>query len=87
MRGIDYRLERLASDAARDQRRMAEVLPLEQRYAAYLARLGRAPVGADVVELGWSLEELRVSVFAQPLGARGSVSAKRIARELDALGA
>jgi ATP-dependent helicase HrpA len=39
----------------------------------------------DVVELGWALEELRVSVFAQPLGARGSVSPTRIRRRLEAL--
>jgi ATP-dependent helicase HrpA len=65
---------------------MAEVVPLERRYAAYLRSLDRQLVPSDVVELGWQLEELRVSVFAQPLGVKGSVSATRIARRLDALG-
>jgi ATP-dependent helicase HrpA len=87
VRGIEYRLDRLADDVARDERRMAEVVPLERRYAAYLGRLGHGPVDADVVELGWSLEELRMSVFAQSLARRGAVSAKRIERELDRLGA
>ena len=35
-----------------------------------------------VVELGWRLEELRVSVFAQPIGAKGAVSATKLRREL-----
>ena len=30
------------------------------------------PPPPEVVDLGWQLEELRVSVFAQPIGARGS---------------
>jgi ATP-dependent helicase HrpA len=85
VRGIEHRLERLAGGVPGDQRRMAEVVPLESRYAGLLGRSGRSPVPVEVVELGWELEELRVSLFAQPLGARGSVSAKRIARALDAL--
>jgi ATP-dependent helicase HrpA len=36
VRAIEYRLERLAEDVPRDIRRMAEVVPLEQRYAALL---------------------------------------------------
>ncbi|HEX7095972.1 MAG TPA: DUF3418 domain-containing protein, partial [Acidimicrobiales bacterium] len=79
--------ERLADDLARDERRMAEVRPLERRYAEYLATLPPGPVDPAIVELGWELEELRIGVFAQQLGTRGPVSAKRIARKLDALGA
>ena len=35
--------------------------------------------------MGWLIEELRVSLFAQTVGARGKVSAKRITREIDDL--
>ena len=88
VRAIEYRLERLAEDVPRDLRRMAEVRPLEQRYAALLGdqrhRRERADA-AEAADLGWALEELRVSVFAQPLGARGGVSPTRIRRRLDAL--
>ena len=73
VRGIEYRVDRLADDVARDLRRMAEVVPLEERYATL------AP------ELRWKLEELRVSLFAQAIGAKGSVSAVRLARELAAI--
>jgi len=57
-----------------------EVVPLEQRYAA-LSRAGAA-ASTDLVEVGWLLEELRVSVFAQPLGTNVPVSATRVARAL-----
>jgi ATP-dependent helicase HrpA len=36
-------------------------------------------------EFRWDLEELRVSLFAQELGTRRQVSAKRLARQLEAL--
>ena len=36
-------------------------------------------------QLRWDLEELRVSMFAQELGTRRQVSAKRLARQLEAL--
>jgi ATP-dependent helicase HrpA len=83
VRAIGFRLDRLAADVGRDRRRMAEVVPLEDEYAA-LVRKGAT--GAAVVELGWRLEELRVSTFAQPIGAKGSVSTTKLRRELAALG-
>jgi ATP-dependent helicase HrpA len=87
VRGIEHRLERLAEDVPRDRRRMAEVRPLEQRYAAFVDRLGRGPVGADVVSAGWQLEELRIAVFAQPLGAKVGVSVSKVTKLLSTLGA
>jgi ATP-dependent helicase HrpA len=79
VRAIGYRLDRLADDVGRDLRRMAEVTPLEDDYEA-LVRAGAT--GPAVVELGWRLEELRVSVFAQPIGAKGFVSTTKLRREL-----
>jgi ATP-dependent helicase HrpA len=87
VRGIEYRLDRLAGEVARDARRMEDVVPLERRYAAFVNRSGSGPFGAGVVDLGWRLEELRISVFAQPLGAKGGPSAAKIRRALDELGA
>ena len=75
VRGLEYRVERLAGDVARDLRRMAEVVPLEEEYESL------APHARD---LRWKLEELRVSLFAQPIGTRESVSAVRLHRELRA---
>jgi ATP-dependent helicase HrpA len=86
VKGIEYRVERLADDIARDQRRMVEVLPLEQRYASFVSHLSTEAITSEIIEHGWLLEELRISVFAQPLGARGGVSTTRMRRDLDALG-
>ena len=85
VRGIGRRLEKLGADATADQRRMAEVRPLEQRYRALLERLAPAAITSDVVACGWMLEELRVSLFAQMLGTPGPVSVPRVRRELDRL--
>jgi len=63
---------------------MRAVHELEQ---GYRARLDGWPRGralpAGLREVPWMLEELRVSQFAQGLGTRGPVSAKRIRRALD----
>ena len=81
VRGIEYRLDHLAGDVARDQRRMAEVRPLEREYVAAVNEMERVP---DAVrEVVWLLEELRMSVFAQPVGVVGPVSAKRIRQEFE----
>jgi ATP-dependent helicase HrpA len=86
VRGIEYRLERVAGDLGRDERRMAEVRPLERRLAVHQARRSGG-VDVALTELGWRLEELRLSVFAQPIGVKGGISATRLARDLAELGA
>ena len=78
--GISYRLDRLADDVVRDHRRMDELVPLERRYEAYSATSDRSRPGAEAVEVRWLLEELRISVFAQPLGVGERVSPRRVAR-------
>ena len=83
VRAIIYRLEHLAGAHDRDRRRMADVLPLEQRYVNVVDTAGAGKLPAEVVDVRWQLEELRVATFAQPLMVKRpgqpSVSAKRIA--------
>lgn len=76
VRGIEYRLDHLAGDIARDQRRMAEVRPLERAYAEAVAALDR--VTDAVRDVAWMLEEYRIAVFASAIGVHGQVSPKRI---------
>jgi ATP-dependent helicase HrpA len=80
VRGIEYRLDHLAGDVARDRRRMAEVQPVEREYAATVARFDRVP--DELRDVAWMAEELRMATFAQPLGVEGTVSVKRIRREI-----
>jgi ATP-dependent helicase HrpA len=77
VKGIDHRLAKLPENPARDARSMAEVVAVESAYRDVLRQFGRN-VPAEVVELGWQLEELRVSTFAQSLGAARGVSAARL---------
>src|SRR5690606_33914336 len=78
LKAMQRRAERLARDPARDQARMLELLPFQQRLAEYPAEARREAWWA----LRWALEELRVSLFAQELGTAEPVSPKRLARLL-----
>ncbi len=74
--------ERLRQDPTKDQQRMLQVLPYWREYLRH--RAGGTPA-ADLAELRWLIEEWRVSLFAQEMKTPEPVSAKRLARALDAL--
>jgi ATP-dependent helicase HrpA len=79
LRAAERRLERLPNAPAPDLDRMRSIHELEEAYRARLAAIGPGePVPESLGEVKWMLEELRVSHFAQHLGTRGPVSAKRI---------
>ncbi len=79
LRAAARRLERLPDAPAPDLDKMRGVQELEREYEARVASWppGR-PIPPALREVPWLLEELRVSHFAQSLGTRGQVSAKRI---------
>ncbi|CAB4867821.1 unannotated protein [freshwater metagenome] len=85
VRAIERRLDKLAADPVRDRQRLHDVGLLEQRYQKVLARLAPSQFTSDVIEIGWSIEELRVSLFAQMLGTTKSVSPQRINRDIDVI--
>lgn len=87
VRGIRYRLEHLAGNGQRDLARISDVVPLENRFAAFVDRVPAGEMTADAAETRWLLEELRIQVFAQPIGTKLSVSIKKINQRLAALGA
>jgi ATP-dependent helicase HrpA len=76
LRAASRRLERLPNAPAPDVDRMRSIHELEAEYER------RVSAGRPLPEVRWLLEELRVSHFAQSLGTRGQVSAKRIRRLL-----
>jgi ATP-dependent helicase HrpA len=80
LRALALRAERALRDPARDQARMLELKP----FADALARARSAGVAHEPgwQELRWQLEELRVQLFAQELGTRTRISAKRLATTL-----
>ncbi len=82
---VDRRLQQMPSGAQRDRIRMEKVHELRAEYAELRAAFkpGR-PVPAEVSEIRWMLEELRVSYFAHALGTAYPVSDKRVLKAIDA---
>ena len=78
LRAALVRLEKLPRDAERDRGLTAGVHEVEAEWA-------RLPAGDGRDRVGWMLQELRVSLFAQTLKAKGPVSVQRIFRAIDDL--
>lgn len=75
------RLEKAPREHRRDQLLMQQVQDFQARLDARLESERRSGVVApDLVEFGWWIEELRVSLFAQQLGTVMTVSDKRLER-------
>ncbi|WP_368496834.1 ATP-dependent RNA helicase HrpA [Herbiconiux sp. A18JL235] len=81
--GIVYRLEKLPDNPARDRAWMTEVQTATARYTDAGGRLPVAPHSPEnLVRARWLLEELRISLFAQPLGTAEPASLQRITKLL-----
>jgi ATP-dependent helicase HrpA len=85
LRGAQRRLERLPDAPAADRDRMRVLHELEADLRRRRDASGGAPPAA-LREVAWMLQELRVSNFAQGLGVRGQISAKRVRRALEGSG-
>ena len=83
---IRRRLERLPHAIGADRERMQRVQAVQDAYDKLVHALpparGRA---ADVRDIAWQIEELRVSLWAQRLGTPRPVSEQRIYRAIDAV--
>jgi ATP-dependent helicase HrpA len=83
---VGYRLGKLADNAGRDAQQMAIVHRVQDAYQAALATLpAAARSGAAAREVGWMIEELRVSLFAQTIGTPLPVSERRIMTAIEHL--
>ena len=79
LEALRVRLEKLRRGGANDTRRLAEILPLQQRLESKLRDIrARGRRDAELARHRWLLEEYRVSVFAQELGTAFSVSRKKL---------
>jgi ATP-dependent helicase HrpA len=81
--GVTHRVERLADNPGRDRQWQTEI---EQATQLYLDAGGTLPLVPDaeprLAAARWMLEELRLSLFAQHLGAAGPVSVQRVRKQL-----
>ena len=76
LNAILIRFERLEQDPRQDAVRAAAISPWWQKYTDWLGRGREYTEQLDTFR--WLLEEYRVSQFAQQLGTREKVSAKRL---------
>ena len=84
LRGLRHRLEKMASRTNADHQAMMQARTVEATYDTVAEHLAWSPALEDIA---WSLEELRVSLFAQHLGTSEKVSPTRIRRRLERLSA
>src|SRR5690606_17706351 len=83
LKALATRAGRALNDPVRDQQRMLELKPFVD--ALDRARATGQADGPGWQALRWDLEELRVQLFAQELGAKGGGSPKKLAARLAAL--
>ena len=77
------RIQKLTDNPNRDRVWLNEVQEATRRYAEAGGTLPPGPAApANLVHARWLLEELRVSLFAQPLGTAETVSLQRISKLL-----
>ncbi|MCT1367577.1 ATP-dependent RNA helicase HrpA [uncultured Kocuria sp.] len=81
---MERRIEKMGEKVRQDTTLMLEVQALEDRYDGAVEK--HCPNGATppvLADVGWQIEELRVSYFAQELGTARPVSAQRITKALN----
>lgn len=86
LRAASYRLEKAQATPHRDAELAWRIHDVEEAYAKARAAYAAGPAdptrAAELAEVRWQIEELRVSLFAQQLGTDGTVSEKRIRKTL-----
>jgi ATP-dependent helicase HrpA len=86
LRAMAERLDKGVQDLPRDRQRMEEVQVVEAELQTFLANLPpHRRQDPDVLDVVWSVQELRVSLFAQRLGTAGPISPKRVYAAMDAV--
>jgi ATP-dependent helicase HrpA len=87
LHAIGRRIDKLPDNPGRDAQQMAIIHRVEDAYQAALAGLRPETRGSDAArEIGWMIEELRVSLFAQTIGTPTPVSERRIMTAIEQLG-
>ncbi|MFZ7156059.1 DUF3418 domain-containing protein, partial [Avibacterium avium] len=87
LQAIDKRIDKLLQDPNRDRAAMLRVENVEKAYQQLLLKLPKSkPIPAEVAEIPYMIEELRVSLFAQQLGTKYPISDKRILNVINEMG-
>ena len=85
LHALDVRARAWQTNPARDATQLQVIAELDDAYAAATARYDAGELPDAAAAVGWLLEELRVSLFAQSLRTSQSVSPKRVRAAISAL--
>jgi ATP-dependent helicase HrpA len=87
LKAMSMRLDKLAHAAVRDQQQMTEIRELQTNWQQrHESVQKKGQVDERLEEIGWMLQELRISIFAQELKTLYPVSGKRIQKRWRELG-
>jgi ATP-dependent helicase HrpA len=82
LKAARVRIGTLATTPARDATGLATISRVEDAYAELVSSAPPGRLPEFVEDVGWLLEELRVSLFAQSLGTKVAVSEKRVSNAI-----
>jgi ATP-dependent helicase HrpA len=83
LKAVQSRIETLISSPARDAAGSSIINRVEDAYAELCEEAPPGRLPSFIEEVGWLIEELRVSLFAQSLRTRVTVSEKRVMAAID----
>jgi ATP-dependent helicase HrpA len=79
LKAMAIRAERSAVNPAKDQERQKQIQPYEEAWQKWAARKPADPAELALLrEFRWLVEEFKISLFAQELGTKKPVSARRL---------
>ncbi len=84
LKGLEVRLEKIEQDPSKDQLSIRQIQPVLKAYQA-LAQESAYQNLPGLVEIRWLIEELRLSLFAQPMKTLMPISVPRIEKRIKAL--
>jgi len=87
LKAIEARLERFKSQLPKENAAVQELRDWQQKIdTAQTQCLPHTPEHKALNDFAWSIEEYRVSLFAQQLGTQKPISAKRLQKQWDMIG-
>lgn len=84
LQALEKRLEKIDQDPNKDQLAIRQITPLLKTYES-LANNRAYQSHEELIEVRWLIEELRISLFAQPMKTLKPVSIQRLEKQLKAL--
>jgi len=84
LKALKIRLEKLDLDPSKDQKSIREIQPILKQYQ----KIAEEPAYQNqpgLVDIRWMIEELRISLFSQPMKTLKPVSIQRIEKQMKSL--